>query len=281
MSEERRRRQQGRLEVGVLAKLKKYWKKLLALLGIGAVGDLLKETARSRFMDWSLLRFGKYGRWIIGNPSSLLTIAVAAIVAWIIWIALTELVGKYEFTVLGEHGQKIIQPRVSRNFLAALVAVSTVTISAVGYGEYVVLTVPTPVIVTSSSAWFKEKFRGGEVYAVVNLENCSDLLLPVHIHEHVSVWGKPVPDENMNGGDTDMTFAPWKRNSVRFYISPSLSPDVMAAYKANAIMIYVDASYKDGTTPKSYKYTGRIMADSLKYCPTCDGNIDVVESDNY
>jgi uncharacterized membrane protein len=63
--------------------IRRHWKRILALLGVPAVADLLKEFVRSKLMDWGFWKLGWVGKWLLENPFGLLTTCIILIILWL------------------------------------------------------------------------------------------------------------------------------------------------------------------------------------------------------
>ena len=247
MSDERRERQrQGAVDASPLGKLRRAKNKLLWLLGIGAFGDLIKESARSRVMEWSLLTFGKYGRWIAGNPLSLLTVVVVGILAWIIWIALMEGVAKYEFAVFSPQGHKIVQPRFSAKFLAGLVAVGCICIVAVVYGAYVYYVTPFPPYVREVSNWFDTHYKGADLWIAINVANFSDQPLVLTADPEVTAYGAEVPKADDPEMRNSVKILPGRR--MGWHTLLTWTPLLRDAYSSDNIRVKLNVHYDVGQT---------------------------------
>lgn len=198
MSQERRQRQAQRQQAGVVSKLRKYHKRIWTFLVVWLIGDCVKDAIRDRLTELILPRFGPAGKWILGNPFSLVTIAVIGTLSWLAWIAVTEAFPS-EGMVLSLEGKKMISQKLDSKSAAAFVLTVLLAAALVGYGSYRYYTVPLPIIVGLSHASFLPNYKGYDLYVVVNFKNHSDTLVPISTEIVVTAAGVEIPTEPPDG----------------------------------------------------------------------------------
>jgi hypothetical protein len=173
MSEERQARQKQRAEAGVLANFHKQWKRLMTLLIGTSICDLLLDQVKSKIMEAGLSSLSGPVKWILGNPFSLLTIAVLLVLLWICWVVITGAIPQ-ESVIVGARQEKLVRSSVKPIFAVGLVLTVLLSGGAVVYGAYRYYTVPL-IAIGVKGTWFEVSYKNSDVYINVNLMNYSDV----------------------------------------------------------------------------------------------------------
>lgn len=85
-------------------------------------------------MDWVLPHFGVVGRWVVENPFSMLTLAIAGLVIWEVSILIRESL-PVKSDLLGARGEAIYRSKLSPKFMAATILMAILAVSGVVYGD--------------------------------------------------------------------------------------------------------------------------------------------------
>ena len=189
--EYRRSRQRERQEAGLRRQLEKHWKRVLGILGIATMLDLVKESVRSKIMEWALIHFGRLGRILVGNPFFLLTAALIGIGIWVLWIVLKARFVS-ESTVLGSSGEKLYRPQVSTRFVAGAFTVTLLSLSCVAYGAYSYYSTPLPLFVAVTKTWFLPHYKNADLYIVMTVKNYSDVTIKAKEEWGMTAFGVPI-----------------------------------------------------------------------------------------
>lgn len=113
-----------------------WWKKILLFIGIGGVGDLIREFARAKAMDWLYSRLGSVGQWALSYKLALLTISAGAFIAISIIFVVREWSRTEDSSILNSKGIPYKLRGLSTKQAVWFVGPAILSILLVSYGTF-------------------------------------------------------------------------------------------------------------------------------------------------
>ena len=116
--------------------LRRYWRRILALIGVSTGLDIIKEFVRGKAENWVATHLGWFGYWLVANPFALLTVSVIACLFWLALAALKEC--QTHSVIVDQNHKQFAHPRTARRW-NALMAIATVVVAGLvsyGAGKY-------------------------------------------------------------------------------------------------------------------------------------------------
>jgi hypothetical protein len=123
--------------------VRKYKKRLLAFIGVGAFVDLFKEYGRSKAMDWmanSFMRLGDFGIWAATYQFAFVTIGLVCAFVWLIWATIRESETANKLKILDPSGKPFVLVTLPKSWSRAFTAACMILIGFLSYGAYVYYT---------------------------------------------------------------------------------------------------------------------------------------------
>ena len=277
MSQERRERQKERGQRSGLSWADKHWPTIRNwLIGL-ALTDVILDAIKGKIKEALVGSLRGYAVWILVNPFALLTVGVIVLLILLFYKVVD---GYFEARREARPGfaSHIPTDRKYRpHFLAQSIVTIFLCILAVGFGSYYTYAHPMPPNISASKAWFAEKYKGSDVYAVIRLRNYSATPTLVTIDHYTTIGGVKGQNADPNIPEViTVTLPPWEEFTARYEMNFHGSQPLIDAYHNNGIKLHAEAKYNNGHKKVTYNVVGVMDYGSVRYCSGCEGNIDLV-----
>jgi hypothetical protein len=116
--------------------VRKQFKKLFAIIGVGGFLDLVREQIRGKILDRLLDKLGAIGAFVHGYPIAFFSIGLTVALLWLLVAAIRESLIKVDSNIVGQDGKPFQIPRLSRAWTIGFTLFVLGCLGIIGYGGY-------------------------------------------------------------------------------------------------------------------------------------------------